>query len=1186
MLISGRVTLVSTIHLGPQPTYHQCIIISLQSRFGSDMATFSLRKANLFFPILQKCGQLVPVSEVPAHGDASSAPPNLATVKQLGFAAAPTEKQLGLRLVTATIKADATPKQSDAAEDEQKWQRLGRNKWKQKFPSLAEDKQKWQRLGHKWKQKFPWLDAGISDHDGLWGVGCSDCYRAKRCFSSFARYTVRGEAGLQCINFKKHDGNPTHKATSEHRSSDINRGIHVVKDIPRDRAVVKCIGSDINLPLARGTCTLAVNTPSTEEFLEVISNIQKGLTPGADRKSRAKQWCLLEAMKIIDQKHLEAAKGIALFRDESQSRLSLRFRSVGPAPKFKTYSALLGQARSCGTGAKSITLATMATIERACCRFHGGDKRCHQKRILKKPLFEKVKKKILCITVDSAGDELLSGEMMRDRSLGSLKVHTPNLKYVIRDCTHASRRLGSRPSAADPYLKEVVLMMARSRSSMARIIQNSLEVQRIFKDHCNTSFKCIGNVVANMRSALHRFESMSKPLGRSCIFLHAMIKTALTLATVRTDDAGRRAGEWLMWLDTEKRIQSAMMADAQDQNLAFTRTVDDETVDAAVLNREAAFFVAAIDQLFVGDKPTCLTCFGYTSMMLKMLSNPIVWTYKNKINSIGQSGGVSQAIIDACLRRMCNWVYLAKATVYAEFPNFEVVNAMVIFDPSRPLSEADGVHLERIALAINKSADKLRQQFQDIKPRAQQIQSGNNDGWALAVQHIHANASVARSHPTDVLEDAMLLRYLLGLSSSGVEQLFSKTRWALGKQRLHANDENEEMIIKLMADLPHHDQDKLIHLAQRVWGVCFNPPKQSPLKPRIDKGVKRKLIDTDDAQPLAEFDNVGGAYPTAESEVAFIRKRRRAIRQCVVKSKHNLADVASSLLQDATCASTSRAMEWTQSHDKELEFIKNKIGCRKACALAEGQLLETEINEEVREAARATRERKRKDCEARERKAARDKKKLQGLMGTDLWGQIKGKKVFIDRSVTGDHTPLIRALQANNMVVAPESEITDAAVFVTSDRGSVSQRVNLASTVKGAFQISPELVMSSGATGNAIKFFPAAMSKRCLYVSHAATQHHKELWSCFKQALASSENPRMVLELHENAAEDKLTLVNTKYRNMPRDIIVRPGEEAHLAKLLVVPNIYSHCNMIGRGCLPCGWAGGILGCSYASMCAY
>ena len=441
--------------------------------------------------------------------------------------------------------------------------------------------------------------------------------------------------------------------------------------------------------------------------------------------------------------------------------------------------------------------------------------------------------------MDSAGDELLSGEMMRDRSLvGSMKVHTPNLKYVIKDCTHASRRLGSRPSAADPYLKEVVLMMARSRSSMARIIQNSLEVQRIFKGHCKTSFRCIHNIVANMRSALHRFESMSKPLGRSCIFLHAMIKTALTLATTRTDDAGKRAGEWLMWLDTEKCLQSAMMADAQDQNLALTRVLDDEDVDTAVLNREASFFVASIDELYVGDNPKCLKVFGYTSLMLNMLSKPLVWTYKNKIYSIGQTGGVSQFIIDACLRRMCNWVYLAKATVYAEFPNFELVNAMVIFDPSRPLSEADDVHLKTIALAVNKSEDVLRQQFKDIKPRAQQNQSGNNDGWALAVQQIHATASVSRSHPTDVLEDGMLLRYLMGLSSSGVEQLFSKTRWALGKQRLHAKDENEEMIIKLMADLPHHDQDKLINLAQRVWGMCFNPPKQSPLKPRIDKGVK------------------------------------------------------------------------------------------------------------------------------------------------------------------------------------------------------------------------------------------------------------------------------------------------------------------------------------------------------------
>ena len=507
---------------------------------------------------------------------------------------------------------------------------------------VAADQQKWQRLGDKWKQKFPWLDAGISHIDGKWGVGCSDCYQAKRHGCSFARYTVRGEAALQCINFKKHDGNGTHTAASKHRSSDT----HKCQD-----------DQDFDV----------VNAPSREDFRKVISDIQKGLTPGCDRKSRAEQWCLLEGIKIIDQKHLEAAKGISLFRDESQGRLSLRFRSVGPAPKFETYSALMGQARDCGTGAKNITLGTIAIIERACSRFSGGDKsRCHQKEIVLKPLFKKVKKNIRCITVDSAGDELLSGEMMRNRSLiGSMKVHTPNLKYVIKDCTHASRRLGSRPTAADPYLKEVILMMVRSRSSMARIIQNSSEVQRIFKGHCKTSFRCIRNIVANMKSALHRFESMSKPLGRSCIFLHAMIKTALTLATVRTDEVGKRAGQWLMWLDTEKCLQSAMMADGHDQNLAFTRILDDEAVPAAVLNREASFFVAAIDELYVGDNPTCLKVFGYTSLMLEMLSRPLVWTYKNKINSIGHSGGVPQFIIDACLRRMCNWVYLAKATVYA-----------------------------------------------------------------------------------------------------------------------------------------------------------------------------------------------------------------------------------------------------------------------------------------------------------------------------------------------------------------------------------------------------------------------------------------------------------------------------------------------------------------------------------------
>ena len=72
-------------------------------------------------------------------------------------------------------------------------------------------------------------------------------------------------------------------------------------------------------------------------------------------------------------------------------------------------------------------------------------------------MLEEVKSKITTLTVDSAGDELLSGEIMRTAALTpDHKVLCPNLHNVIRDKAHSSRRLTSRPWSADDRLQEVM----------------------------------------------------------------------------------------------------------------------------------------------------------------------------------------------------------------------------------------------------------------------------------------------------------------------------------------------------------------------------------------------------------------------------------------------------------------------------------------------------------------------------------------------------------------------------------------------------------------------------------------------------------------------------------------------------------------------------------------------------------
>ena len=157
--------------------------------------------------------------------------------------------------------------------------------------------------------------------------------------------------------------------------------------------------------------------------------------------------------------------------------------------------------------------------------------------------------------------------MMRTPALNvSQRALTPNMRHVIRDKPHSSRRLMSRPFAADPFLRDVITMVARGRDSMARLIQESLEVRRIFNGSVETNpSTVITTAVTNMRAAAHRFESYQKPLGRTCLHLHNCIRTAMTVAAHGPGDAKPRARAWLAWLDTEKCLQAAMLADATDQ---------------------------------------------------------------------------------------------------------------------------------------------------------------------------------------------------------------------------------------------------------------------------------------------------------------------------------------------------------------------------------------------------------------------------------------------------------------------------------------------------------------------------------------------------------------------------------------------------------------------------------------------
>ena len=171
-----------------------------------------------------------------------------------------------------------------------------------------------------------------------------------------------------------------------------------------------------------------------------------------------------------------------------------------------------------------------------------------------------------------------------------------------------------------------------------------------------------------MKAAKHRFENFAKPLGRTCLHLHATIRTALWM--VGRGSTADRAKAWLQWLDTEKCLMAAMLADASDQSLALTRLMDNEQVDPASIHKEIHSFNMSITGLF--NNKQCLSVFGYTKVMLDMLRDPILWQVDGVAHSIGDETGVKQDVIDRCLGRMRSWIILARAALDAEFPSWEI----------------------------------------------------------------------------------------------------------------------------------------------------------------------------------------------------------------------------------------------------------------------------------------------------------------------------------------------------------------------------------------------------------------------------------------------------------------------------------------------------------------------------------
>ena len=164
----------------------------------------------------------------------------------------------------------------------------------------------------------------------------------------------------------------------------------------------------------------------------------------------------------------------------------------------------------------------------------------------------------------------------------------------------------------------------------------------------------IDSAVSNLRAAKHRFESYSKPLARFCLYVEAVIHVALRIVAERgSDSATQHAKAFLTYINNERLVQLAMMADAADEALKLIRECDKEEWDTARMADLVQNFMDRIEWLF--EKNGVLDAQTFTAHMLNILKSVKSWTVNGTPKQIGNVLGVPAIEISRCLARMRAW---------------------------------------------------------------------------------------------------------------------------------------------------------------------------------------------------------------------------------------------------------------------------------------------------------------------------------------------------------------------------------------------------------------------------------------------------------------------------------------------------------------------------------------------------
>jgi len=376
--------------------------------------------------------------------------------------------------------------------------------------------------------------------------------------------------------------------------------------------------------------------------------------------------------------------------------------------------------------------------------------------------------------------------------------------------------------------------LVRDSSSMTQRIENSHLFKAWFKSSQPHAKVKIDATVHNLRAAKHRFESYIKPLARLVLFIEAVTATAIRIVAERGNEpAAQDAKTFLCQVTSERLLQAAMMADAADEAGHLIRSCESEDWDVARMSFIIDTFKTRISYLFNHNGARKGTTF--TQFMLKFLSVQHSWIVGGAQFGVGFARGVPEAVIQRCVGRMRCWIPVAESILDAEFPNFDVFSAFVIFnlpdtvDPKAVpgVSNDLNIYFRRLAQSFGAHENGLKAQHYDhvhlaVRLKVTQCLS-NVDAWCKSVKHSQRRKEGKGAQPADAIIPVLKRYRAYAISTGGVERTFGKSTFVW-----NADHQDMSTKMKLLWDFRENESEDIIKRAQVIYYKTWTAPRASP----------------------------------------------------------------------------------------------------------------------------------------------------------------------------------------------------------------------------------------------------------------------------------------------------------------------------------------------------------------------